>query len=137
MNYTDKNRGVIQYKDRARQLINFENLRIGKITPTDTDGEIEYHDKAWIFIEIKYKSANVPQGQKIAFERKVNDVTRGGKKAVLFVASHYVDNPMNDIDAGACIVREIYYNNRWWSADGSDLKSYVNRFVGMIDGLAV
>lgn len=136
MNYTNDNRGVIQFKDRARQLIDFRNLRIGKITPTDTDGEIEYHDKAWVFIEIKYKNAVVPAGQKLAFERKVNDVVRGGKKAVLFVASHYVDNPLEDIIAGDCIVREFYYCKRWWPADGSDLKSYVNRFVGMVDGLA-
>lgn len=137
MNYTDANRGIIQYKDRARQLIDFQNLRIGKITPTDTDGEIEYHNKAWIFIEIKYKDAEMGDGQRIAFERKVNDIERGGKKAVLFVAHHYVDDPMVDVDAGACIVKKIFYKNKWWSGDGNDLKSFVNRFVGMVDGLAI
>lgn len=136
MNYTDENRGVIQYKERARQLIDFHGLRVGNITPTDSDGEIEYHDKAWIFIEIKYNYATMGIGQQTAFTRKVDDIAKGGKKAVLFVASHTVDNPLEDIDAAACIVKQFYYKKHWYDGDGSDLKAYVNRFIGMVDGIA-
>ena len=51
MIYNEENRGTIQNRERARQIIDFHGLRLdGKITPTDSDGEIEYHDKAWVFM---------------------------------------------------------------------------------------
>lgn len=122
------------YRQRARQLIDFCNLRVGSIMPTDSDGEIEYRDKAWIFFEIKYKDAQLSEGQRIAFERKIKDINRGGKQAVLFVAQHSVDNALENVDAAACVVRQIYYKGKWHEGDGSTLKEYVLRFVDYVDG---
>lgn len=136
MQYTEENRGHFQARDRAKQLVSFENMQIGSITPTDSDGEIEYHNKAWIFFEIKFKYKDVPLGQKIALERKIDDITKSGKEAVLFLADHFVGDASQDIDAASCVVRTIYYKGKWWKSDGSDLKSYVNRFIGMVDGFA-
>ena len=69
MLYDDDNRGSIQFPDRARQLIDFSGLRYNKITPTDIDGFIEYHDEAIVFMEFKYGNAELPYGQKLALER--------------------------------------------------------------------
>jgi len=41
MLYTDDNRGTIQNRERARQIIDFHGLRIRNITPTDIDGFIK------------------------------------------------------------------------------------------------
>lgn len=126
---------MIQNKSRYNQFVDYSGLIFGTIHPTDTDGEIEYKNKAWIFFEIKYRNKDVPYGQKIAFERKINDLTKGGKNAVYFVAEHYVDDVDIDVNAASCKVRSFYYKQHWYKGDGSDLKSYVCRFIGMIDGL--
>lgn len=126
---------MIQNRDRLNQFIDYSGLMFGSIHPTDNDGEIEYHDKAWIFFEIKYRHKDIPYGQRIALERKTDDIERGGKSAVLFVAEHYVDDVKQDIDAATCKVRAMYFKGRWHNGDGSDLKSYVNRFIGWIDGI--
>ena len=49
MEYQNNNRGVIQNRDRKKQIIDFSGLKYGKITPTDIDGLIEYKDKAMMF----------------------------------------------------------------------------------------
>jgi len=49
-------RGVIKYRGRARQIIDFRGLTYGNITPTDIDGLIEYKDKCILLIEIKHQS---------------------------------------------------------------------------------
>lgn len=67
MNYNE--RGKIENRNRARQIIDFSGLQYGKITPTDIDGLIEYHDKAILLLEFKYADAEMPRGQKVALER--------------------------------------------------------------------
>ena len=134
MIYNDENRGTIQNRKQARQIIDFRGLRLGgKITPTDSDGEIEYHDKAWVFMEFKYNGAPVPYGQQLAFERKINDIEKGGKEAVLFVADHLVDDADKDIDAASCRVRSLFYKGRWYDGDGRNVKEYVDGFIKYID----
>ena len=126
---------MIQDKVRYQQFIDYSNLMFGTIHPTDSDGEIEYHDKAWIFFEIKHGNKDIPFGQRLALERKIDDITRSGKKAVLFVAEHFISNPGIDIDAAACKVRSFYYKNKWYNGDGNDLKTYVVRFIDMVDSV--
>jgi hypothetical protein len=133
---------IFQYRARAKQLISFRNLIFDTITPTDSDMEIEYKNKAWIFGEIKYKNKDVDFGQRLAFKRKVDDVVRGGKKAVLIVAEHDVEDAEMDVDAAACDVREIYVakptdggiEGKWYKvSDGTmpkgTVREYVERFL--------
>lgn len=45
MNYEDADRGVYLHRNRAKQLIRYDNLIYGRnktITPTDIDGVIQY-----------------------------------------------------------------------------------------------
>ncbi len=127
---------MIQSRRRYSQFIDFSGLVFGSIHPTDSDMEIEYHNKAWIFVEIKYNRKELTGGQKIAFERKINDLASIGKQVVLFVADHFVSDVETDVDAASCPVRKFYWQGKWYKGDGSDLKSYINRFIGMVDGLA-
>ena len=137
MIYSNENRGIIQNRERSRQIIDFSSIRYDNITPTDSDGEIEYHDKAWVFIEIKYRDTGLPYGQRLAFERKVNDLCKANKQVICIVAEHYVDNPLEDIDAQKCIVREIYYNNKWHQYKDKNvfLDDLVQRFLNYVDTL--
>lgn len=111
MRYTDENRGQIQNKERARQLIDFRGIRYGNITPTDIDGYIEYHNKAFIFYEMKRNGCNMSHGQELSLRNIVDSLFRCGKYAVLFLCDHDVSNPHDDIIAADAIVRSIYLGN--------------------------
>ena len=93
---------------RMKQLIDFKGLEVdGYIYPTDIDGLIEYKDSEYIIFEVKYGSAEVPFGQKLAIQRMVDDFTKIGKQAVAFVCEHTVRNADTPVVAAWCKVREI------------------------------
>lgn len=125
-----------QNRRRARQLIDFANIRIGeKGMPTDCDGLIEYHDKAYVLFELKHGAKEVPLGQGLALVRICDDFARIKKPAVFIVAEHDVDAPENDIDAAACIVREYYYGGKWYTPDKPvTLKEKIDGFIRFVDG---
>lgn len=134
MNYQDSNRGKIQNRERARQIVDFSGLRYGNITPTDIDGLIEYHDKAVLFMEFKYKDAQVPHGQLLAIARLVTNCHLAGKGAAAFICQHNVDDCEKDIDAANTTVRTIilpYYRIK--TSDGRTLKKATDAFINWID----
>jgi hypothetical protein len=102
-------RGKILYPDRKQQINDFSGLTYNKITPTDLDGVIEYHDKAYVFIEIKYLDAELPYGQKLMLERFVKDINKSGKSAIAIVAEHSIFNTKENIPVATCEVRQIYF----------------------------
>ena len=95
-------------KDRARQLIRFDGLKYGNITPTDIDGLIEYQNKLWILYEAKYADKDVPQGQRLALERFIQNVKGDGKHGIAMIVQHDVKDTRKEIFLGSCKVREIY-----------------------------
>jgi hypothetical protein len=133
MLYDDENRGKIQLRNRARQIVDFSGLRYDNITPTDIDGHIEYHDEAMIFIELKHRNAIIPYGQKLALERNVNNNRAAGKKAVLFICEHYVDDWKCDIIAANSIVREFYYEGKWYVDGKHTLKQKCDSFIEFVN----
>jgi len=116
--YPERRRGAIAHPDRARQLINFEGLNFGTITPTDLDGLIDYHNQQFAFLEIK--SAGVPllYGQQTAFERIVDRIEMSGARAALFFAHHTVRDCDQQIDAARTLVIAFYESRRWSSFPG-------------------
>lgn len=127
-------RGKFQFIDRARQLISFEGLRIGKITPTDIDGAIEYRDKAYIFIEVKHRNKEIPLGQRIALERLVKD-TGEGKKSLAIVCEHCTDDTSQHIDMANCMVRDLFLSiERRWRPPNKKVtvKQIVDLFVDVV-----
>ena len=123
----------IQHRDRARQIIDFAGIRLGaKGMPTDCDGLIEWHDKAYVLFEIKHRGKGLPVGQKLALTRMCDDFARIGKPAVFIVADHDVDDPALDVDAAACRVREFYFRRKWYK-DNSSVKELIDRFISFVD----
>lgn len=111
MYYDDDNRGKIQFPERANQEIDFSGIKYGRITPMDIDGTIEYHNKAFIFYEYKFGNAELPKGQRLAYERLV-DKLQG--EATVLVCEHNVTDPSVAINGAEALVREIYYHGKWW-----------------------
>ena len=133
MDYSKNNRGQIQFRERSRQVIDFSGLQYGNITPTDIDGLIEYKNKAYVIIEMKYGKAEMPKGQKLCIERMINDFTSKGKLATAFLCEHNIENPEDDIVASKAIVRSCYYNGHWRDDGKRTLKSRLDLFVKFAD----
>lgn len=108
-------RGVIKNVTRKQQINDFSGLLFGKITPTDLDGIIEYHNKAYIFFEIKYGDVELLYGQKLCLERLVRDTVKSGKHAVALILEHNIHDTSQSVPVADCSVREIYYKieNGW------------------------
>ena len=123
-------RGVINNRDRARQINDFSGLVFGKITPTDIDGLIEYQNKAYIFFEVKHGETELPLGQRIALERLVGDMVRAKKKAIALIAQHDVCDPEVSIDVAGCAVRSYFWYGEWLQPKQEiTVKEAVTRFI--------
>lgn len=121
-------RGRIIYRDRKRQIITFENVRYGKITPTDIDGSMDYHGDVFCFIEVKYGDAKVKRGQKEHLRCLVDRLHEAGCEAVAVVVQHDVANPEEDVDVASCIVREEYFDGEWRQCGTRTLKDFIDGF---------
>ena len=107
-----KNRGLINNRARAKQLRDYSGLRFGNITPTDLDGVIEYHNKAYLILELKYEDPELYLGQRLALERITDDLEYR-KPTLCIIASHYQHNPSKDIDAANASVTEYRLKGEW------------------------
>ena len=114
MEYTDANRGRIQYRDRARQIIDFGGIRFDKITPTDIDGFFEYHDTVFVFYEMKLRGKDMPRGQRTALCNLVDALLAAGKYAILFKCYHDAVDPSQDVIAADTEVAQVYVGNGIW-----------------------
>ena len=133
MEYNDTNRGVIQHRSRAKQLILFNGLRYGNTTPTDIDAYLDWGAiKVKIFVEAKYKDAEVPYGQRLAYERIVDDCTKAGTKAYAIICEHDVEEPYEPVEMSDAIVREVYDHERRWKRPNSNIRWTVKDFADYI-----
>lgn len=122
-------RGHIQYFQRAKQVVKFDGLQYGNITPTDVDGLIEIHNIGFAFFELKLRGAELPTGQKTALTRIVDGLYQAKKEAVLFVAYHDVEDAHKPIIAKDAECVRMYYEHKWYEVDGQTLEEMTDRFV--------
>lgn len=122
-------RGDTRNKARASQPRDFTGLLYGNITPTDIDALMDYHNKAWILIEAKFRGAEMPFGQRLALERMCDDLQKR-KPTILIVASH--NNLSGQAIDFANAKVESYRHNRTWLIPGNSItvKQLVDDFIG-------
>jgi hypothetical protein len=126
----DVPRGVIKNREFATQIRDFRNLRFGNITPTDIDGAIEYHNKAYVYIETKYVGSEVPYGQRLFLERQCDDMSIV-KPAISIITFH---NTTGDIDVGNTVVSEYRYKRTWRNPKTQlTCKELVEKFLELVD----
>jgi hypothetical protein len=107
-------RGVIEHRERARQIVSFAGLRFGNITPTDIDGLIEYKNCCFLLLELKhYSRPELPYGQRLALERLAASLA---KPTLLLHGIHYT-HPEQDIDAAECDVYRYFWGGEWHGLD--------------------
>lgn len=133
---TDKNK--IMFVDRLSQPISFEGLNLSdKMFPTDIDAMIEYKNKAYIFIEVKYRDKEMSTGQRIAIERLVND-TGKNKWAIALLVNHSQNNTKQPVILRDCTVQALYYSKerKWRQPLINELKTdeAIFKFITQIKG---
>lgn len=100
---------------RMKQPLLFEGLKSNDgVYPTDIDAIIEFKNSAYLIIEVKGKSQELPYGQRLALERMSLDLSRT-KMVSTIVAEHDQPNADEPIILGECIVRAMYSisQNEW------------------------
>jgi hypothetical protein len=121
-------RGKIHNRERARQIVDFSGLRYTNKTPTDIDGFVDYKNKVFVWFELKYNGTDILPGQRLALERLVD---ASNVKSYALIADHYVDNPQNDVEAHAAIVREYYDGTKWRPPKESiSIRQALNKLLG-------
>ena len=108
----DDYRGKIRNREAAGQLKDFSGLRYGKITPTDIDGFADFQNKAFVIFEVKYGTAPVPYGQRLALERLADACEAGGVRSLVIVAHHQVKMPA-DINVAELPATKVRMKGKW------------------------
>lgn len=124
-------RGKIRNRAQAQQIRDFRGLKWGTITPTDIDAFFEIDNKLFVLIELKYKKAKLPYGQKLAIERII-DALQKTVEAIAIICWHEIP-PSSDINAAECYVTEYRYRKRWIIPKlEMSLKDCCDKFIGLI-----
>ena len=127
-------RGEIRNQSQAGQLFCFKDLKMNKITPSDIDGLIEYKNKCYIFFEFKYNHTPLPTGQRLMFERLIDDLSNI-KPCIFFLASwdESILNEKNEVVSKLSEVYKIRHKKQWITPDGSPtLKACIDWFIESI-----
>lgn len=123
---TETNRGVIKNRQFANQVKDFSGLLYRKITPTDIDGLMDFGNKVFVLIELKYGDCEVKTGQKLAIERVVDNLQELGKPTIAIIARH---NSEGDIDVANCSVDQIRFEKRWIPQRNPRVKLVIDKFL--------
>lgn len=109
--------GMFKFRERAKQLIDFSDMQMGKMHPSDIDAVIDVKGQAFIYIEYKYKDAPFPQGQEILLRRLVQMGNDYGIPSLAILARHKVDDTNEDVRAGETPVSYLYNGRQWLKPD--------------------
>lgn len=105
-------RGHIRNRTAAGQRTDYSGMRYGTITPTDLDAIIDFGNKAFVVVELKFKGVALSQGQKLMLERLARRLERGGAKALVLIGEHDTP-PEKDVNLAEARVRSIYRSMIW------------------------
>jgi hypothetical protein len=75
-----------------KQGLDFSGLRCGSLLATDIDCFMEFQNKLFIFIEVKYGGSEIPLGQRIAYERLCTRLNTDSSNCFVLVTSHNISN---------------------------------------------
>lgn len=130
-------RGVIYNREKKRRLMSFARLRYNKITPTDIDAFLDFGGLGYVVIEAKGIGVPVPTGQSIALERLLLKLSEPPSLAIVIIAETPDGSMEDDVDLGACEVREVWHVKNGLKLRSTELgatvKEIVDRFKSWVD----
>jgi len=99
---------LIRNMDLLKQPIDYADIIKPPLAPTDIDGVIEWKGLGCIFLECKQKGKGMDAGQKLMYERLVQNNNRAKQFAVAVLFEHEEYDSSKPIIAWKCKVKEIY-----------------------------
>ena len=103
---------TLKNREQFDQIVSFDSMTFGKLSPTDFDGFLEFNDKVFIIIETKYQDAQMPLGQRLALERICDAIYESGRISTVMVTSHNTPKDEN-IDLGNTTLTKIRWQKKW------------------------
>ena len=120
---------LITNRNRAKQLLSFDDMQYGRCRPTDIDLSMDFQGKAFVFGELKMNRVPLTLGQKLHLQALVNAILAGGKKAVAVLAWHDTHDTDGDVHVAQAHVAEVYRGARWEMVrEEITLDNFINSF---------
>ena len=104
---------LIKNRNRAAQLLAFDDMQYGKCRPTDIDLSIDFQGKYFVFTELKGRGVPLTLGQKIHLTGLVDAIEAGGREAIAILAHHDTPSCDDDVHVAESIVHSVYQGGRW------------------------
>ena len=100
---------LIKNRDRAKQILAFDNMNYGRCRPSDIDLSVDFQGNMFVFAELKGVGVQLTLGQRIHLTGLVDAITAGGKQAVAILAHHDTKDCEHDVHCAESIVHSVYY----------------------------
>ena len=100
---------LIKNRDRAKQILAFDNMNYGRCRPSDIDLSVDFQGNMFVFAELKGVGVPLTLGQRIHLTGLVDAITAGGKQAVAILAHHDTKDTEHDVHCAESIVHSVYY----------------------------
>lgn len=110
-----------------RQIILFEGLQKGGVSPSDIDAILELREEYLILFEVKKSGVKIPNGQRRMLETLVDVWAETGRVGLVVKATHNYSNNQ-DILLRNCIVEEVYYKGSWKIIGDRNVKKFLDVF---------
>jgi hypothetical protein len=107
----DSERGKIRNSEHVPTK-DFSGLRYEKITPTDIDGFMDFQNKTFVFLELKYGESPLPFGQKLALERLCDACGNNGRTSIVLII-RYETKGQEAVDVAPLPVDEYRIKGAW------------------------
>jgi hypothetical protein len=126
------NTGKIRNAEYLKQAIDPTGMTWGNISGCDIDYFYDFNDKVFIFIELKYKDAEMKTGQRLALERLCDACQRSGRETILLLARH--DSHLSEeIPLEHTSVDKYRYKYDWHNGNGKHVREAMDIFLEFAD----
>lgn len=131
---TEASVGVVRNRNLVGQIIQFGNIRYGKMSGTNIDYFMDFYGIGFIFVEAKFGGGMPPFGQKLALQRICNACSKGGVLSAVVIAGHTCHN--QDIVLAECMATHKYYEGKWTPFDpGLTVQVVIDSFKKKVDSI--
>ena len=114
---------LIKNRERAKQLMAFDDMQYGRCRPTDVDISMDFQGRTFVFGELKGNNMPLTLGQKIHLEGLVKAIRAGGKTAYAFLAHHDTPECKHDVRVSEAVPAKVFNGERWFTPEQDSVHS--------------
>jgi len=125
---------AIRNSEYVSQIKDFSGLWFGSILPTDIDAFLDFQDRLFVFVELKYEDGQMKRGQRLALERLCDACGNEKRDSCLIVGKH--DSQIGEeIDTAQAHVTEVRWQKQWhdWLGRNETVRDVIERLLERCD----